>query len=74
MRRYSTAVALSDRVVLLRLAGVTCVNWDMRLLDLVFGLSLLAASENAFVSDCVLSILFGRVVVYATCVFLTSDC
>ena len=38
------AATFSDHVVLLRLAGVARVNWDMRLLDLVFGLPLLDAS------------------------------
>ena len=54
MRRCSTAAVLSDRVVLLRLAGVARVNWDMQLLDIVFGLPLLAASDIVFVCDCVL--------------------
>ena len=38
------AATFSDRVVLLHLAGVARVNWDMHLLALVFGLPLLAAS------------------------------
>ena len=48
LRRCSTAASFSERVVLLRLAGVACVNWDMRLLDLVFGLPLPAASVIFF--------------------------
>ena len=51
LRRCSTAAAFSERVVLLRLAGVARVNWDMRLLDLVFGLPLLDASDIVFVCD-----------------------
>ena len=54
MRRCSTATAFSDRVVLLRLASVSRVNWDMRFLDLVFGLPLLDASAIVFFCDHVL--------------------
>ena len=52
--RCSTAAAVSDRVVLLRFAGVARVNGDMRLLDLVFVLPLLSASAIVFVCDRVL--------------------
>ena len=54
MRRSSTASAFSDSVVLLRLAGVARVNWDIRFLYLVFGLLLLAASVIVIVCDCLL--------------------
>ena len=54
LRRCSTAVAFSDCVVLLRLAGVARVSWDMRLLDLVFGLFLMADSAIVLVCDRVL--------------------
>ena len=54
MRCCSTAAALSNRVVLLCLAGVARVNWDMRLLDLVFGLPLMAPSAIVFLCDRVL--------------------
>ena len=54
MRRCSTADAFSDRIALLRLAGVARVNQDMRLLELVFGLPLLAAASIVFVCDHVL--------------------
>ena len=54
LRRCSTAAAFSESVVLLGLAGVARVNWDMRLLDLVFSLPLIAASAIVFVCDCVL--------------------
>ena len=64
MRRCSTVAAFSDRVVLLLLAGVARVNWYMRLLDLVFGLPLLAASAIVFVCDRVLR---------AGALFLTVD-
>ena len=43
-----------NRVFLLHLAGVARVNWDMRLLALVFGLPLLAVSAIVFVCDIVL--------------------
>ena len=46
-----TRTTFSDRVVLLRLAGVVRVNWYIRLLDLVFCLRLLAASAIVFVRD-----------------------
>ena len=54
LRRCSTAAAFSDLIVLLRLSDVARVNWDMRLLDIVFGLPLLAASSIVFVCDRVL--------------------
>ena len=54
MRRCSTAAAVSDLVVLLRFSGVAHVNWDMRFLDLVSGLPLLAASAIVSVCDRVL--------------------
>ena len=54
LRRCSTAAAFYDRFILLRFAGVSRVNWDMRLLDLVFGLLLLAASAIVLVCDRVL--------------------
>ena len=54
MRRCSTAAAFSGRVILLRLAGVARVNWDIRFLDTVFGLLPLAASVIVLVCDRVL--------------------
>ena len=48
------ADALSGRVVLLRSAGVVRINWDIRLLALVFGLFPLAAAIVFLVRDCVL--------------------
>ena len=51
MRRFSTAVALSDRVVLLRLAGVVRINFDIRFLALVFGLLPLAVVAMVIVRD-----------------------
>ena len=54
LRRCCTAAVFSDRVVLLRLAGVARVNWDVRLLYLVFGLLLLVASAIVLVCDRVL--------------------
>ena len=58
------AAAFSNSFVLLCLAGVVHVNWDIRLLDLVFGLTLLDASAIVFVCDCVL---------WAGVLFLTVD-
>ena len=54
MRRFSTAATVSGSVILLCLAGVVRINWDIRLLALVFGLLLLAAAVIVFVCDCVL--------------------
>ena len=54
LRRCSTAATFSDRIVLLRLTGVARVNWYIRLLDLLFGLLLLAALDIVLVCDCVL--------------------
>ena len=48
------AAAFSGRVVLLCLAGVVLVNWDIRLLALVFGLLPLVASVIVLVYDRVL--------------------
>ena len=52
--RCSMAAAFSDRVILFRLAGEAYVNWDIHLLDLVFGLLLLASSAIVLVCDRVL--------------------
>ena len=70
MRRCSTAASFSDRVVLLNLAGVARVNRDIHLLDLVFGLPLLAASAIVFVCDRVLragALLLTADLVWACC-------
>ena len=48
------AATFSGRVVLLCLAGVARVNWDICFLDIVFGLLPLAASGIVLVCDCVL--------------------
>ena len=54
MLRCSAASVFSDSVVLLRLAGVARVSWDIHLLDLVFGLLLLVALAIFLVCDRVL--------------------
>ena len=54
MRRCSTAAVFSDCVVLLRLTGVVSINWDICLLDFVFGLLPLAAVIIVLVHDHVL--------------------
>ena len=54
MRRCCTAAAFSDCVVLLNLTGVARVNRDIRLLDLVCGLLLMAASTIVILCDRVL--------------------
>ena len=48
------AVVCSVFVVLLRLAGVFCINCNSRLLDLVYGLILMDAVAIALVCDRVL--------------------
>ena len=48
------ASPFSDRVVLLRLAGMVRVNWDIHVLALVFGLLPLAAVVIVLVWDRVL--------------------
>ena len=53
-RRCSTAAAFSGRVVLLRLAGVVRINWDIRFLALVFGMLPLADAVIVLVYDRVL--------------------
>ena len=76
MRCCSTAAAFSDRIVLLRLDGVTRVNWDICLLDLVFGMLLLAASAVVLVCDCVLQAgaLFLTVGLVWACCLLRALC
>ena len=54
LRRCSTAAVFSDCVVLLRLTGVVSINWDICLLDFVFGLLPLAAVIIVLVHDHVL--------------------
>ena len=55
LRRCSTAAVVSVRVLLLRLAGLVCINYDIRLLALVVGLIPLAAAVViVFVCDRVL--------------------
>ena len=54
MRRSSTAAAVPDRVVLLRLAGVVHISCDIRLLDLVIGMVPLDAVFIVLVCDYVL--------------------
>ena len=58
------AAAFSDCVALLCLDGVTRVSWDMRLMDLVFGLILIDALAIVLVCDCVL---------WASALLLTVD-
>ena len=54
MRSCSTAAIFSEPVVLLRLDDVARVSCYMRLLDLVIGLLLIAASAIVLVCDHVL--------------------
>ena len=51
LQRCSTVAAFYDRIVLLRLASVSCVNWDIRFLDLLFSLLLLAALAVVLLYD-----------------------
>ena len=70
MWRCTTVAAFSGRTILLRLAGATRVNWDIRLLDLVFGLLLLAASVIVLVCDRMLragALLLTVGIVWACC-------
>ena len=53
MRLSSISAAVYFRVVFLRFAGVVCINYDIRLLDIVVGLVYLAAVVF-LVCDCVL--------------------
>ena len=48
------SAVFSDRVVLLSLADMVRINWDIRFLDLLFGLIPMAAVVIVLVRDCVL--------------------
>ena len=54
LRRSSTSASFSACIVLLRLAGVVCINSDIRLVDLVVCLVPLTAVVIVLVCDCVL--------------------
>ena len=54
LRLCSMDDAFYGHLVLLRLAGVARLSWNMRFLDLVFGLILLAASAIVLLCDRVL--------------------